>query len=74
MGHMLIELPIIRSSLAGAPLAEVRASSPITTDELSNVTVSRYRRPGWFWLGYMCFGIAFWTGVGFGIHALIAVL
>ena len=73
MGHMLIELPIIRSSSARAP-AEVCASSPTTADELSNVTVSRYRRPGWFWLGYMCFGIAFWTGVGFGIHALIAVL
>jgi len=26
------------------------------------------------WLGCILFGIAVWTGVGFGIHALIDVL
>jgi hypothetical protein len=33
---------------------------------------ARSRYPGWFWLGYILFGIASWTGVGFGIHALLA--
>jgi len=35
---------------------------------------SRYPYPGWFWLGYIAFGAAFWIGVGFGIRALVAVL
>ena len=34
----------------------------------------RYPYPGWFWLGYIAFGVAFWTGVGFGIRALVAAL
>ena len=34
----------------------------------------RYPYPGWIWLGYTVFGIAFWTGVGVGIHALVAAL
>jgi hypothetical protein len=38
------------------------------------VDVVPFRRPGWIWLGYILFGIAFWTGVGFGIRALIAAL
>ena len=29
-------------------------------------------RPGWPWFGYMAFGVAFWTGVGFGICGFIA--
>ena len=33
-----------------------------------------FRRPGWIWLGCIVFGIAFWTGVGFGSRALVAVL
>ena len=33
-----------------------------------------YRRPGWFWLGCVAFGIACWIGVGFGIHELVTVL
>jgi len=28
--------------------------------------------PGWPWFGYMAFGVAFWTGVGFGILGLNA--
>lgn len=40
----------------------------------SPVDVPRCRRPGWMWLGCILFGVAVWTGVGFGIHALIDVL
>jgi hypothetical protein len=31
-------------------------------------------RPGWMWLIYIALGVAFWTGVGVGISALIAAL
>jgi hypothetical protein len=45
-----------------------------TYDLLSPRDALRYCPPGWLWLSYILFGIAFWTGAGFGIHALIGVL
>jgi len=58
----------------------MRALSPLI-DDLSRPDgqprtgdVVPYRRPGWIWLGCIVFGIAVWTGVGFGIRALIDVL
>ena len=34
-----------------------------------------YRDPRyWIWLGIIAFNVAFWTGVGFGIHTLAAML
>ena len=34
-----------------------------------------YRYPRyWIWVGIIVFSFAFWTGVGFGIRALAAVL
>jgi hypothetical protein len=82
MGHMLIELPRIGSAAARAPLAELCVSSSAATeglpcradDELSIITASRYSRPGWLWLGYMAFGVAFWAGLGFAIRALIVAI
>ena len=34
----------------------------------------RHLPPGWFGLGYLAFGIAFWIGLALGIHALTTVL
>jgi hypothetical protein len=49
--------------------------SPRRTDEHpETVDATRWRLPGWSWLGCMVFGIAVWTGVGFGIRALVAAL
>jgi hypothetical protein len=42
--------------------------------EASTVNAPRCSRPGWLWLGYILFGIAFWTGAGFGISAFIGAL
>jgi len=34
-----------------------------------------YRHPRyWIWLGIIGFSFAFWTGVGFGIRALVTLL
>jgi hypothetical protein len=82
MDDMLIELPKIWSSSAKAPLAEVWVSSSAITehltcwadDEPSIFTESRCRRPGWLWIGYMAFGIAFWAGLGFAIRALLVAI
>jgi len=38
------------------------------------IDATRCRRPGWIWLGCIVFGVAVWTGAGFGIRALIAAL
>jgi hypothetical protein len=59
----------------------MRASYPLI-DDLSRrstprpraLDTLRYRRPGWLWLSYILFGITFWTGAGFGIRELLAVL
>ena len=82
MGHMLIELPRIGSAAARAPLAELCVSSSAATEDLPcqadeeelSITASRYSRPGWLWLGYIAFGIAFWAGLGFTIRALIVAI
>jgi hypothetical protein len=43
-------------------------------DQPRAVEAVPFRRPGWIWLGCIVFGIAFWTGAGFGIRALVAAL
>ena len=43
-------------------------------DHPKSVDLVPFRYPGWIWLGCILFGIAFWTGVWFGIRALAAVL
>jgi hypothetical protein len=43
-------------------------------DETLALDALRWQRPGWIWLGYMAFGVAFWTGVWLGSTALIAAL
>jgi hypothetical protein len=56
------------------PFADIEDFSWGADDEASTVEARRCRRPGWFWLGCILFGVAVWTGVGFAIRALIAVL
>jgi len=56
------------------PLTDIDKVSWQLVDKLSAVDAKRCRRPGWVWLGCIVFGIAVWTGVGFGIRALIDVL
>jgi hypothetical protein len=56
------------------PFADSEDFSWGADDEANTVDAPQCSRPGWLWLGYILFGIAFWTGVGFGIHALSAVL
>jgi hypothetical protein len=78
----MTEFPRIRSSSTRAPIGEFCVSSSAATaylpfradDELSIITASRYSRPGWLWLGYMAFGVAFWAGLGFAIRALIVAI
>jgi hypothetical protein len=58
-----------------APLALIDDLSQRSDDQPKTVDAVPYRRPGyWIWLGCIVFCIAFWTGAGFGIRELIAVL
>jgi hypothetical protein len=43
-------------------------------DEAGAVNAPRYSLAGWLWLSYILVGIAFWTGAGFGIRALLVVI
>ena len=57
----------------------MRAHSTLISDLLwrdgQQRIVAPYRDPRyWIWLGIILFNIAVWTGVGFGIRALAAVL
>jgi hypothetical protein len=56
------------------PFALVDDLSQRPDDQPKTVDAVPFRYPGWIWLGYIVFGIAFWTGVGFGSRALVAVL
>jgi hypothetical protein len=57
------------------PLALVDDLSPLPENQPRAPYAAPFRRPGyWILLGQIVFGIAFWTGAGFGIRALIAVL
>ena len=56
------------------PLADIDDFLTRSEDRPKAKDGARSRYPGWFWLGYILFGIAFWTGAGFGILALVAVL
>jgi len=60
--------------LRPVPFGDIEDFSWGTDDEASTVDAPRCSRPGWLWLGCTLFGVAVRTGVGFGIHALIAVL
>ena len=51
-------------------LSQQRDNQPTAIDAAGD----RYPYPGWFWLGYIAFGVAFWIGVGFGIRALVNAL
>jgi len=58
-----------------APFADIDDLSRRPDVRRKTVDVAPFRRPGyWIWLGSIVFNIAFWTGVGFGIRALVAVL
>jgi hypothetical protein len=56
-----------------SPFDGIEDSTWQAGDELSGFDARR-RRPGWLWLGYIALGIAIWTGVAFGIRALITAL
>jgi len=56
------------------PLALIDDLSLLPDVQPKDPDAARWRLPGWSWLGCIVFGIAVWTGVGFGIRALIAVL
>ena len=57
-----------------APLAFTDDLLQRHDDQRKAAAATRYGRPGWLWVGYIVFGIAFWTGVGYGTRALIGVL
>ena len=56
------------------PLADIDGLSWQLVDKLNAGDAAQCRRPGWIWLGCIVFGIAVWTGVEFGIHALVGLL
>jgi hypothetical protein len=56
------------------PLAPLDDRTMYAHDEPRALDALRCQRPGWIWLGYVAFGVAFWTGVGLAISALIAAL
>jgi hypothetical protein len=56
------------------PFADIDDFSWGADDEASAVNAPRCSRPGWLWIGYMAFGIAFWAGLGFAIRALLPVI
>jgi hypothetical protein len=80
MDDVLIELPRSRNFPSRVPPAGVCASSSATTENLpwwvddEPSIASICRRPGWLWIGYMAFGIAFWAGLGFAIRAFLVVI
>jgi hypothetical protein len=55
-----------------APLTFINDLTQRPNVQSTAIDVAGYRYPGWCWLGYISFGVAFWTGVGFGIRALLA--
>ena len=56
------------------PFADIDDFSWGADDEASAVNAPRCSRPGYLWIGYMAFGIAFWAGLGFAIRALLPVI
>ena len=55
-----------------APLTLIDDFPRRPDDQPTAIDGAGYRHPRWFWLGYFAFGVAFWTGVGFGVRALLA--
>jgi hypothetical protein len=58
----------------GGPLSPLDDRNWHAHDEQLALDALRCDRPGWIWLVYMALGVAFWTGVGVGISALIGAL
>jgi hypothetical protein len=53
------------------PLALIDDPSRRPDDQPRAIEVAGYRYLGGFWLGFIVLGITFWTGIGFGIRALV---
>jgi hypothetical protein len=58
---------------SAVPFADIDDLSWEADDEASCVGAPWCHRLGWIWLSYILFGIAFCSGAGFAICALIAM-